>query len=296
LLSILIPAYNHDLTDLVKGLRHQASASGIPFEILIVDDNSAAGFRSRNRALINMNHVRYLQLEDNIGRARIRNMLAGKASYENLLFIDADARITRGDFLSTYIGMFGKERVICGGTAYLPDPPGDAAYKLRWHYGRKREARPARVRSKDPCGAFSSFQFLATRTIMEKVPFNDDLKAYGHEDTVFGLDLERHGIPVIHIENTLVHDGLEPADEFLDKTRQGLRNLKLLVDQGQYAELEQRVRILNRYRVVGRMGLHPGLKWLYGAGKLWMLRKLKRKKPRLWIFDLYKLCYFAALH
>ncbi len=104
MLSILIPAYNHDLTDLVKDLWNQASESGIPYEILVVDDNSSTGLRSRLQALTAMSHVRYLQLEENIGRSRIRNMLAGEARFENLLYIDADARITTGDYLSTYIG------------------------------------------------------------------------------------------------------------------------------------------------------------------------------------------------
>jgi len=296
LLSILIPAYNHDLTDLVSGLLNQACRSEIPYEILIIDDNSAAGFRSRNRALAKKSHVRYLQLEENIGRSRIRNMLAGKASYDNLLFIDADARIQAADYLSRYIGLLGTDQVICGGTAYLPELPGDTAYHLRWYYGRKREERPARERSKDPCRAFSSFQFLATRKILEQVPFDKNLKAYGHEDTVFGLALEQEGIPVLQIALALVHDGLEPGDEFLDKTRQGLRNLKFLVDQGHYQGLDQGVRILKKYYFFKRLGLQPCLKWLYGLGSIWMNRKLKRRKPRLWIFDFYKLCYFAALH
>jgi glycosyltransferase involved in cell wall biosynthesis len=296
LLSILIPAYNHDLTDLVKGLRHQASELEISFEILIVDDNSTAGYRSRNLALTELSHVRYLQLEEKVGRSRIRNMLAGKARYENLLFIDADARIMAADYLSRYIGLLGEERVICGGTAYLSDLPHDPDYHLRWYYGRKREERPALIRSKDPCRAFSSFQFLATRKILGQVPFDDDLKAYGHEDTVFGLALEQCGIPVLHIDNSLVHDGLEPADEFLDKTRQGLQNLKFLVDQGRYAGLEQGVRILKKYIVVSKMGLLPCLKYMYNKGNVWMHKNLKRRKPRLWIFDLYKLCYFASLH
>ena len=296
MLSILIPAYNHDLTDLVKGLRLQASELKVPYEILIIDDNSAEGFRSRNLALTVMSHVRYLQLEENVGRSRIRNMLAGKARFESLLFIDADARIMAEDYLSRYFGMLGTERVICGGTAYLPDLPGDAAYHLRWYYGRKREERSARERSKDPCRAFSSFQFLATRKILEQVPFDNDLKAYGHEDTVFGLALEQQGIPVLHIDKSLVHDGLEPTDEFLDKTRQGLRNLKFLVEQGHYSGLEQGVRILKNYYFLSRFGLHPCLKWLYGKGSVWMNKNLKRRKPRLWILDLYKLCYFADLH
>jgi glycosyltransferase involved in cell wall biosynthesis len=296
LISILIPSYNRDLTDLVTGLRQQAAEAGIRCEILIADDNSAAGFRERNRALAQISHVRYLQLEENIGRASIRNLLAVEARYENLLFMDADARLPEGKYLSRYAEMCGPEQVICGGTAYGSNPPDDPAYHLRWKYGRIREARTAAVRSEDPCRAFSSFQFLATRKILEKVPFDEKLKAYGHEDTVFGLELERKGIPVVHIDNALVHMGLEPVDEFLVKTRQGLENLRWLVEQERYAGLEQRVRILKTYRFVRKWGFSSCLKWFNMAGKAWMYRKLGRRNPSLRIFDLYKLCYFAALH
>ena len=296
MLSILIPAYNHDLTDLVEGLHQQATQLRMAFEILIIDDFSAAGFRTRNKALTGKSHVRYLQLEENIGRARLRNLLAGKARYENLLFIDADAMLVRENYISAYAGMLGEERVICGGTVYLKDPPGDAAYRLRWEYGRKREARSVRDRSRNPCRAFSSFQFVATRNILRQVPFDQDLRHYGHEDTAFGLSLEREGIPVLHIDNPLVHDGLEPADEFLDKTRQGLRNLKYLKDQGRYKELAFGVRLLKKYQAACRMGLNPFLKWLYGSAGSWMQKRLKRRKPGLWMLDLYKLCYFASLH
>ena len=296
MLSILIPAYNHDLTDLVKGLHQQATQLRIAFEILIIDDFSAAGFRTRNKALTGMNHVSYRQLDENIGRARLRNMLAEKARYENLLFIDADALLESEDYLSTYVGLLGDERVICGGTDYGKDPPGDADYLLRWEYGRRREARSARVRSGDPCRAFSSFQFMATRNILRQVPFDNNLRYYGHEDTVFGLSLEREGIPVLHIDNPLLHDGLEPGDVFLEKTRQGLRNLNYLEEQLGYEELAKGVRLLKKYQTAGRLGLDPILKWLYDNAGAWMQKQLKRSKPRLWIFDLYKLCYFAALH
>ncbi len=296
MLSILVPSYNHDLTDLVEGLQLQASESGIVYEILIIDDASAEGFRSRNQSLSELSQVRYLQLDENVGRSRIRNMLAEEARFENLLFIDADAQIIRDDFLSIYIGKLGADQVICGGTAYQADPPCDSAYFLRWYYGRKREERSIHIRSRDQYSAFSSFQFVATKTVLEQVPFDNDLKAYGHEDTVFGLALEKKGIPVIHIDNVLVHEGLEPSDEFLDKTRQGLRNLKFLVDEGRYSGLEQRVRILRKYQVISRFGLQSFLKWFHGITAGWLLKKLNGQKPRLWAFDLYKICYYATLY
>jgi hypothetical protein len=44
------------------------------------------------------------------------------------------------------------------------------------------------------------------------------------------------------------------------------------------------------------MGLDPFLKWLYGKAGVWMQKQLKSRNPGLWVFDLYKLCYFATLH
>ena len=43
----------------------------------------------------------------------------------------------------SYLARCEKEVVICGGRTYAEKKPEDAAYYLRWQYGRKREQKSA---------------------------------------------------------------------------------------------------------------------------------------------------------
>ena len=51
MLSILIPVYNYNAVDLVQKLHEQASQAGIPFEILLLDDNSDNNCKRENVVL-----------------------------------------------------------------------------------------------------------------------------------------------------------------------------------------------------------------------------------------------------
>ena len=50
------------------------------------------------------------------------------------------------------------------------------------------------------------------------------VKGYGHEDTLFAMELKRHGFAVTHIDNPLEHIGIEPVEEFLRKSANGVTN------------------------------------------------------------------------
>ena len=89
-LSILIPTYNWDCELLVKSLQSQCALLEIEYEIIVADDNSH-DIDKRNackKALENIPNCQFIQLEQNIGRAAIRNMLADISRYEKLLFLD----------------------------------------------------------------------------------------------------------------------------------------------------------------------------------------------------------------
>jgi GT2 family glycosyltransferase len=66
---------------------------------------------------------------------------------------------------------------------------------------------------------------LIHKSLFEKVKFNEDLAGYGHEDTFFGLELFGQGLIIRHIDNPLIHLGLESASDFLEKTATGIANL-----------------------------------------------------------------------
>ena len=96
---------------------------------------------------------------------------------------------------------------------------------LRYRYGIKREVRPAYERNKDPYRAFTPFNMLISKSVFDKCRFEESLKQYGYEDTFFGIELKKHGIPVYHINNELYHEGIDTNELLLDKVAAGVANL-----------------------------------------------------------------------
>ncbi|MBR0361683.1 MAG: glycosyltransferase, partial [Paraprevotella sp.] len=102
MLSILIPTYNYLCAGLVCDLHQQAERLGIDYEILVADDGSQESFKVKNRIINKLPHCKYIELEENIGRSRIRNLLGRTAQYDYLLFMDCDAEVVNRDFIAKY--------------------------------------------------------------------------------------------------------------------------------------------------------------------------------------------------
>ena len=107
----------------------------------------------------------------------------------------------------------------------IPTPPADAATHLRWHYGRRREASSAAVRQRKPHAQFKLKNVLMRANVFEQVKLDAALKRYGHEDTKFGWRLRTAGIAVHHLDNPVLHDGLESSEIFLLNSQQAVQNL-----------------------------------------------------------------------
>ncbi|MBO6080322.1 MAG: glycosyltransferase family 2 protein [Bacteroidales bacterium] len=231
MLSILIPTYNTNLHPLVSELQAQLNESNIEYEIIISDDASSdTSVRYHNSLLAEQYHVQYIQNEQNIGRSKIRNSLADAAKYPTLLFMDCDARVKSSDYISNYIrflqenNLQGTDFVVLGGLSYREMRP-EKTKLLRYRYGIKREVRPAYERNRDPYRAFTPFNMLIAKSVFEKCRFEESLKQYGYEDTFFGIELKKCGIPVYHIDNELYHEGIDTNELLLDKVAAGVANL-----------------------------------------------------------------------
>ncbi|MCI5054819.1 MAG: glycosyltransferase, partial [Flavobacteriales bacterium] len=139
MLSILVPIYNFDCTTLVNSLNGQASKIDVPVEILCIDDNSNLSTQQKNSTLASLEYVDYQVLEENIGRSKIRNLLAEKANHKYLLYLDCDSEIINDDYISKYLDHINENEVIYGGRSYRNEKPKEKKHYLRWHYGRRRE-------------------------------------------------------------------------------------------------------------------------------------------------------------
>ncbi len=293
MLSILIPVYNYNVTRLVEELVRQVAYAALNAEIIVYDDDSDLAYKEQNRVIINLPNIKYVELPQNIGRAGIRNKLASEARFSNLLFIDCDTEIHDADYLKKYIQYLNIHKVVCGGNAYIKKKPDDASLYLRWKYGTEREQKPARLRNMQPWYSFMTNNFIIPREFFDTIKFDESITKYGHEDTFFGIELKRKGIPVVHIDNPLVHIGLEPAIQYLAKTEEGIENLCLLIKTktDYLSEMIRSIKLLRYYFFLKKMKIMPWYYFVYKLTKKSVRKNILGKKPSLFIFDLYKLGY-----
>ena len=290
ILSILIPVRNYDASQLVADFLSLAQREGLEVEIIVADDASTTPLTWVSQFADN-ERFRLISLSENIGRARARNRLAEAALSPWLLFVDCDAQVPPSFSLLTYLRATSPSfPVVCGGLRHpsvLPSP----AVSLRYRYERRADRRrSASFRSQHPYAQFSPFSFLIQRTTFLEVRFDESCTDYGHEDTLFGAELQRRGIPIRHIDNPLIHLGLEPNDIFLAKTETALSSLRRLAPQLQtYSQLLITVSHLSRLHLTAPVRL------LYRLTRPLLRRNLLSHHPSLSLFSFYKLGFYISL-
>lgn len=296
MLSILIPVYNYDCSELVRELLAQgerAEAKGREFEIIVGDDASAEGrgVESVKKVCEENRHCRFLSSMVNRGRAANRNNMAREAKGDYLLFIDCDALVTRADFLDKYFAQIdaGADVVVGGieavGTQTSPD------VSLRFRYEQSAAGiRSLEYRKANPYSHFSTFNVMVKRDVFTRIRFDESCVEYGYEDTIFGLRLKQDGYKITHIDNPLVHNGLDTNRELLAKTEASLRNLhRFGRDVQNFSHVGAVALRLKRLNLDGAMAtFHKIFAPIERANLL-------SGSPSLFIFKLYKLGYFCSL-
>ena len=296
MLSILIPTYNLDCSCLVTTLYKQADAlkealrGTFDFEILVADDASPLrGTVSALEQLQGEGICRLFALKENLGRAKIRNFLAAQARFDYLLFIDSDALVCTPDYVQQYWEARRSGDVVCGALQNLVSCP--AGGELRYTYEKAAEKqRPAAVRSKNPYAYFSTFNVMFKREVFHHLLFDERCTEYGYEDALMGLMLEHEGYSIAHIDNPLIHNGIDPSAVYLDKIETSLRVLHRLGDPLQSASALVRLE-----RRLKSMGMLPFFRWVYKHAAAKMRDNLVSPHPSMLVLKLYKLGYYATL-
>ena len=294
MLSILIPTYNYNVFPLVKEISEQCIYEKINFEIIVLDDASQ-NFHVENNEINSLSNCSYAVLNQNIGRSAIRNLLSTKASFENLLFLDADVRTRSDQFIKNYIRFLKNNSnygVVYGGIVYQEKKP-DNNQLLRWIYGNKREALAAEKRNEKVYVSFLTLNFLIKKKVFKTVRFNENIPNLRYEDLLFSFDLMKKNIPLQHINNQVIHNGIETSEVFLQKTNDSLKGLKFLLSNNylpaNYAKISTIFDLLKQTKLLFVVN------FIYKKRKNSFEKNLLGNKPSLFIYDIYRLGYFSQL-
>jgi glycosyltransferase involved in cell wall biosynthesis len=295
-ISLLIPVFDYDIIALVHSMKSALGKVPEFYEILVGDDGSSSEYREKYQSLEGDN-VKVIFSEKNIGRAAIRNKLALEAKGDFFLFIDADVMLpgTAETYMLKWLPYMNVSKVICGGTLYHESAPGDPDKLLRGKYGKWREQRSAAERNKHPHAGFSTFNVLFEKSVFSKIRFNEELKQYGHEDTLMGYQLKKAGINILHIDNGLMHEGLESNRDFLNKTKLGIENLSKLYDNvTDKKSFSETVNILQIYQKLKFFRLTRVLAALFIKYRDRMEIRLDSSNISLLLFGFYKISMFCT--
>lgn len=295
MISILIPVFNRNITALITSLHRQLVMADVKAEIVVMDDASSDNIlKNQNRiALSLLNHVRYVELPSNKGRNIIRHQLADAAAYDKLIFLDADSSFPDELWLQRYITALRQNAVIMGGRAYQTSAPGKST--LHFRYGQLREQYPAAQRNKFPCRSFLACNFSITKQQFSRLIIDEHLQGYCHEDTFMGLQFGKLGIPVLHIDNPVYHDGIDEDSVFIKKQQEALKNLRYLYHTyGSSYPFSTEIKLIRVYK---KINAAIWRRWLLGKAtvlKAYFLQKALQSHRIFWL-DCWKLAEFHQL-
>ncbi len=292
MLSICIPIFNSVPVDFIIEIHKQLLSSDNDGEIILCDDASSKDISSDIKKISHLKNLHIIYNSVNLGRSANRNKLAEHTKNDYLLFIDGDSGVNNQNYITNYLPYLKQNVVCCGGTAYEKTKP-EKIFILRWKYGHLRESVPANIRNKKPYHSFTTHQFLIDRNLFLGIKFNENIKGYGHEDTIFGLALEKKGIKITHIDNPLLHLGLESAEQFLNKSNEAIKNLAILYQNSDDKTwYQEKITLIQYYRKLKNMhllNLSTSIEHLFQKA---IVKQLKGKNPSLKLFDWYKLAQF----
>lgn len=287
MISVLIPTYNYNAFSLVEEIHKQLVEARISFEIICLDDGSQSEINKKNNQINLLSFSSFECLKKNIGRSAIRNLLAQKATFDWLLFLDSDVFPARKNFIKNYLLCAQQNNVVfCGGITYKNSEQNKRL--LRYKFGKIYEEVSVQKRNLNAEKYFFTSNFFIRKDIFDLLKFEEKLLQYGREDFLFSFNLKKKDFEIIHIENEVFHLGLDTNDVFVSKTKKAMENL-IFIEKN---NLIQKNNIL----LLKVIDILDKIKMTYIIGKFHIFfEKLSIKKSSVFYLNCMKLSYLSYL-
>jgi len=287
LLSICIPTYNTDCSELLDTLAKQIEQLHDVVEVLVCDDFST-NYTQENKASCQKNGFTFLKNKKNLGRIETRKKLAEISRFNWLLFVDADMIPKRLDFISQYLNFVSvdHECTVVGGYCYQNEIK---PFNLRLRYGRNREEMSAEKRQLNPYNIV-----LFGNILMKKMLFQEVFEAFNYseygEDVHLSSYLKSSKIDVLHLPNEVYHLGIENNREFLKKIeKSGQMHAKL--DSNSTLDLSH-IKLVKTGSFLKKYMLHNLMKFALAITSPFLKTVLITFGGPLLFIDLMRLYYF----
>lgn len=284
MISILIPSYNYDVSNLLEQLHILLDETNYNFEIIILDDASPEILQLKQ-----FKNTTLLRNENNLGRLKARRLLAEKANYNWLLFLDADVIPKNLNFIKTYFeATKTKYDAFFGGFSYYNTLP-EKEYRLRYYYGKSKEQVDASIRNKKIYKVIISANFLIKKDVFLALKF--DLKNGYGLDNYFGALLKENQIKVKHLNNEVYHLGLEKSSNYLAKKEAAAKTLLALYKTNY--KLKHDNDLLKWFSKLDQLKLTSLAALFYKLFRNTLKTQLTGNKPSVLMLQIYRLSYMC---
>jgi glycosyltransferase involved in cell wall biosynthesis len=226
-LSVLIPTYRDDPGALLKALDER----GVSAEIVLLDDGGGdPALTKRMAARIETLKLpaRLIVLSPNEGRAKGRNRLARHARGRHLLFLDSDMLPDPIGFLTRWSAVAEDDVPVAFGGFTLDQTPRRPEHELHRAMALKSDCTPAPERAKEPEKHVFTSNLLVRRDVFDTIGFDEGFAGWGWEDVEWAMRVVRR-YPILHIDNSATHLGLDTAPALAAKYEQSAANFARVV-------------------------------------------------------------------
>jgi glycosyltransferase involved in cell wall biosynthesis len=226
-LSVLIPTYRDDPSALLKALDER----GVDAEIVLLDDgggDAALTRRMAGRIEKLKLPARLIVLSPNEGRAKGRNRLARHARGRHLLFLDSDMLPDPVDFLARWSAVAADDAPVAFGGFTLDQTPRRPEHELHRAMALKSDCTPAPERAREPEKHVFTSNLLVRRDVFEAIGFDEGFAGWGWEDVEWAMRVAPLH-PIVHIDNSASHLGLDTAPALAAKYEQSAANFARVV-------------------------------------------------------------------
>lgn len=227
-LSILTPFKGDDPCPLLAALGAEPAAA----EVVLLDDGSGdRGLTARVRAALTdlALPARLVRLSRNEGRSKARNRLVRHARADHLLFLDSDMLPDEPDFLATWLELTtAADPAVAFGGFSLRQAQERPEHALHRTMALQSDCLPASRRRLAPEKSVFTSNLLVRRDVLAAEPFDEGFLGWGWEDVEWAMRIARRW-PIVHIDNTATHLGLDPDAVIAGKYEESAANFARVV-------------------------------------------------------------------